>query len=131
MVSAIGNTCSDTGVELMDDRRSVSRRGFLSGLLTAGACTYIDGLGETRSVHSDRDAMSGAMAQTATSAASENWRDQGVLDLSKSPYARLRSVPVHAVSLQDGFWSRRRRTNVDDSIPTMRLALEEHGRMDT
>jgi DUF1680 family protein len=74
--------------------------------------------------------MSGAMAQTATSAASENWRDQGVLDLSKSPYARLRSVPVHAVSLQDGFWSRRRRTNVDDSIPTMRLALEEHGRMD-
>jgi uncharacterized protein len=39
-------------------------------------------------------------------------------------------VPIHAVTLHDGFWQDRRKVNVSQSIPTMHDLLEEHGRMD-
>ena len=58
------------------------------------------------------------------------WRDQGVLNLTNSPYAKLHNVPVRAVTIEEGFWSKRRKTNVESSIPTMREQLEQHGRMD-
>ncbi len=67
-----------------------------------------------------------AVAETATRA----WRNPGVLDLTKSPYAKLRNVPVSAVVIQSGFWSKRRTTNVDSSIPSMQGELLAHGRMD-
>jgi DUF1680 family protein len=57
------------------------------------------------------------------------WRDQGVINTSKSPYAKLHSVPVRAVTIEEGFWSKRRKINVEKSIPTMREELEAHGRM--
>jgi DUF1680 family protein len=63
-------------------------------------------------------------------APNESWKQSGVLDLSKSPYARLKTLPVSAVVIQEGFWSKRRTTNVDASIPSMRDQLLEHGRMD-
>lgn len=56
--------------------------------------------------------------------------DAGVIDLSHSPYAKLKTVPVGAVVIKDGFWSQRRKTNLADSIPTMRDELLAHGRMD-
>jgi DUF1680 family protein len=37
---------------------------------------------------------------------------------------------VRAVTLEEGFWSKRRKTNVERSIPSMREQLEQHGRMD-
>ena len=58
------------------------------------------------------------------------WRDAGVIDLSRSPFAKLKPVPVRAVVIQDGFWSRRRNTNLTSSIPSMRDELVAHGRMD-
>jgi len=58
------------------------------------------------------------------------WKDQGVLDLAHSPYVKLRSVPVHAVTIQEGFWSSRRAANVNTSIPSMGKLLEVNGRMD-
>src|SRR3984893_5767102 len=58
------------------------------------------------------------------------WPDQGTLNLAKSPYAKLRSVPVHAVTIEAGFWSPRRETNVSASIPSMGKLLEVNGRMD-
>jgi len=58
------------------------------------------------------------------------WRDAGVIDLSRSPFAKLKPVPVRAVTIQDGFWSRRRNTNLTASIPSMRDELIAHGRMD-
>jgi DUF1680 family protein len=64
------------------------------------------------------------------SAPSEAWRDAGVLDLSNSPHAKLKSVPVRAVTITNGFWSQRRKTNLASSIPTMRDELLAHGRMD-
>ena len=63
-------------------------------------------------------------------AASLAWQDQGVINTATSPYAKLHSVPVRAVTIEDGFWSKRRKTNVQRSIPSMREQLEEHGRMD-
>jgi DUF1680 family protein len=65
-----------------------------------------------------------------TKAKKTDWKDAGVIDLSNSPYAKLKTVPVRAVVIQDGFWSRRRRTNLVASIPSMRQELLEHGRMD-
>lgn len=53
-----------------------------------------------------------------------------MVDFSRSPFAKLKPVPVRAVLLQEGFWSRRRVTNVDVSIPTMHDELVDHGRMD-
>jgi DUF1680 family protein len=59
-----------------------------------------------------------------------DWRDQGVLHLERSPYARLRSVPVRAVTMGEGFWSGRMRANVERSIPTLLTLLEQHGIVD-
>jgi DUF1680 family protein len=59
-----------------------------------------------------------------------DWKDEGVLALGRSPYAKLQSVPVHAVTIGQGFWSKRRTTNVQASIPSMRQELVDHGRMD-
>ena len=39
-------------------------------------------------------------------------------------------MPVRAVVIQDGFWSRRRNTNLTASIPSMHDELVAHGRMD-
>ena len=55
-------------------------------------------------------------------------KNQPVLDLSKSPHAKLHMVPVSAVDVT-GFWANRRATNVNSSIPSMRTELEQHGRM--
>src|ERR1017187_10425221 len=59
-----------------------------------------------------------------------DWKNAGVIDLSNSPYAKLKTVPVRAVVIQDGFWSKRRKTNLVSSIPSMHDELLEHGRMD-
>jgi DUF1680 family protein len=58
-----------------------------------------------------------------------SWREAGVLDLRRSPYAKLHNVPVHAVTIVEGFWSRRRTTNVNSSMPSMYDELIAHGRM--
>lgn len=60
----------------------------------------------------------------------EDWRNAGVIDLSNSPYAKLKTVPVRAVTIEEGFWSQRRKTNLEYSIPSMHDELLAHGRMD-
>jgi hypothetical protein len=57
------------------------------------------------------------------------WKDQGVENLAKSPHAKLREVPVRAVTITGGFWAQRREINVTKSIPTMHDLLEANGRM--
>lgn len=74
-----------------------------------------------------------SLLQAGTSPATvpfASWKNTGVLDLSKSPYARLKTVPVSAVVIEEGFWSKRRTANVGSSIPSMHDELSEHGRMD-
>jgi len=53
-----------------------------------------------------------------------------VLFLDKSPYAKLHNIPVHAVTIQDGFWGKRRETNVSKSIPSMEKLLLVNGRLE-
>ena len=64
------------------------------------------------------------------SAPTEAWRDAGVIDLTSSPFAKLKTVPVRAVTIHEGFWSQRCKTNLTASIPSMRDELLAHGRMD-
>jgi len=59
-----------------------------------------------------------------------DWRNQGILYLDHSLNARLRTVPVQAVHLGDGFWANRRRVATEKSIPTLLELLEEHGFID-
>ena len=46
-----------------------------------------------------------------------NWKDQGIENLSKSPYAKLRDIPVRAVTIESGFWGQRREINVTKTSP--------------
>lgn len=68
--------------------------------------------------------------QQSASSGRAAWKDAGVIDLSRSPFAKLKTVPVSAVVIQDGFWSKRRKTNLNSSIPSMHDELVSHGRMD-
>lgn len=62
--------------------------------------------------------------------AADEWQNQGVIYLSHSPHAVMHPVPVRAVTLTQGFWSERRKTNVERSIPVMLQLMEEHGVID-
>jgi len=68
--------------------------------------------------------------KTSSGAPGYDWHDAAVIDLTHSPHAKLHPVPVRAVTITDGFWSKRRTTNVDSSIPSMRDELLQHGRLD-
>jgi DUF1680 family protein len=58
------------------------------------------------------------------------WREEGLLELSRSPQAKLHPVPVRAVQLTGGFWTERQRITIERSIPTLLTLLEEHGVVD-
>jgi DUF1680 family protein len=108
----------------MTTSNPVSRRKFIETSTAAAAAAYVA-----------NPALAFALGKPSAAARGVDstqvpWRDQGVLNLANSPYAKLHSVPVHAVTIEEGFWSKRRETNVKSSIPTMRDQLLEHGRMD-
>jgi len=108
----------------MTTSNPVSRRKFIETSTAAAAAAYVA-----------NPALAFALGKPSAAAGGVDstqvpWRDQGVLNLANSPYAKLHSVPVHAVTIEEGFWSKRRKTNVESSIPTMRDQLLEHGRMD-
>ena len=58
------------------------------------------------------------------------WRSQGVICLDKSPYAKLHTVPVRAVTISKGFWAQRRRVALEKSIPSAQQQLEANGYVD-
>jgi DUF1680 family protein len=71
----------------------------------------------------------GASWGAGASASRPDWKDEGVLFIDKSPYAKLHNIPVDAVTITEGFWGARRETNVEKSIPSMEKLLEANGRM--
>jgi uncharacterized protein len=78
-------------------------------------------------------AFAGTLLFTAGSsreAGSEAWRQQGVINLNSSPDAKLKTVPVRAVKIEDGFWAKRRQVAVGKSIPSIRKLLEANGYID-
>jgi DUF1680 family protein len=100
-------------------KSTISRRGFLaSAAASALALPKAGGL------------FAPFAEEPRTSVSSTGWKDAGVIDLDRSPFAKLKSLPVRSVVIQDGFWSRRRATNVNASIPSMHDELIAHGRLD-
>src|SRR6266849_1032807 len=114
----------------MNGRQKYSRRKFVASAMSASAISVLPGaqkfLGSLTRAIGTREAAQSSVALTTT----PQWRDQGILNLAKSPYAKLHGVPVHAVTIEAGFWSPRRETNVSASIPSMGKLLEVNGRMD-
>lgn len=106
----------------MKHQSNISRRTFLSTTAAATAAIAIPGL-------TPCFAFSASQTPSATKL-DPDWKDAGVIATKKSPYAKLHSVPVQAVTIDTGFWSKRRVTNVESSIPSMRQELIDHGRMD-
>ncbi|MFI5093699.1 MAG: beta-L-arabinofuranosidase domain-containing protein, partial [Candidatus Acidiferrales bacterium] len=103
----------------MLNKKGISRRQFVSAGASAAviSCLPIPNSAGTIDQHN-----SPSLEHT-------DWKEQGVENLSKSPYAKLRDVPVRAVTIQSGFWAWRREVNVTKSIPSMHDLLEANGRM--
>src|SRR6266850_6514465 len=117
---------------MMSDTQGFSRRQFVSSAISAAA---ISCLPNGRDLFTSLTAPQNGpreIAQQSSVVLTTNppWRDQGILNLTKSPYAKLRNVPVHAVTIENGFWAQRREINVNKSIPSMGKLLEANGRMD-
>ncbi len=116
----------------MSNTQGVSRRQFVSSAISA---TTISCLPQAQNLFAALAAPKGGtrefiqQSQVALTT-TPPWRDQGILNLAKSPHAKLRNVPVHAVTIENGFWGQRREVNVNKSIPSMRKLLEANGRMD-
>jgi DUF1680 family protein len=74
----------------------------------------------------------GALAQSSVPGQSppEPWKNQPILDVSKSPQARVHGVPVRAVKMGEGFWAARRRVTIEKSIPSLYELFEANGIID-
>jgi uncharacterized protein len=103
--------------------RSITRRGFLAGAGSVAA-------GSMLHASAARALAAGFDGPQTVQLVSGHWQEKSVFDLAKSPHARLKPVPVSAVVIQEGFWSKRRATNISSSIPSMHDELSQHGRMD-
>ncbi|HVH72845.1 MAG TPA: beta-L-arabinofuranosidase domain-containing protein, partial [Candidatus Dormibacteraeota bacterium] len=110
----------------MKRRSSISRRQFVgSAVSSAIVASLPPGKLSWAAAGGSAD-----LSPVPSSPTNPEWKDQGVLNLAKSPYAKLRNVPVRAVTITSGFWAARRQTNVEKSIPSMEKLLEANGRMD-
>jgi len=120
----------------MIDPKSVSRREFVSAVASVAAVSFLPAHGVLAAVAARRNDAAGAAVAAAAAQAqvklapNPDWKDQGILNLTHSPFAKLQSVPVHAVTIQDGFWGKRREINVSKSIPSMEKLLLTNGRLD-
>ena len=112
----------------MNVKRKYSRRKFVASAMSASAISVLPGAQNLLSGFAG--ALGGRPQKPVALTTTPPWRDQGILNLARSPYAKLHSVPVHAVTIETGFWSPRRETNVTSSIPSMGKLLEVNGRMD-
>jgi len=99
----------------------LSRRNFLKTTAATAALTTLPSLRA-----SSRDTQSVQVSLSSN----PPWNEQGILNLAHSPHAKLLNIPVHAVTLHEGFWQSRRTTNLQSSIPSMGKLLEANGRMD-
>jgi uncharacterized protein len=70
------------------------------------------------------------MLAAGSLAVAADWKDQGVVHNLDTRIAKVHSVPVRAVRMEQGFWTARMRTNVERSIPTLLEQLESHGIVD-
>lgn len=109
----------------MPDKGNISRRQFVASVASVAAASSLPVSGLTRFAASGTAPSQSGVELTST----PNWKDQGIENLTKSPHAKLRNIPVRAVTITGGFWDARREINVTKSIPTMHDLLEANGRM--
>jgi DUF1680 family protein len=102
----------------MSKRSKLTRREFVGTAASTAALSAVP-------VHN----LFGASRGGGAGASNDDWKDEGVLFVDKSPYAKLHNIPVRAVTITQGFWGARRETNVEKSIPSMEKLLEANGRM--
>src|ERR1051326_7343663 len=110
----------------MSKKGSISRRQFVTAAISVAATSSLPSYSAFARVSSR---VSAAPQTSVALTDSPGWKDQGVENLAKSPHAKLRDVPVRAVTITSGFWAQRREINVTKSIPTMHDLLEANGRM--
>jgi DUF1680 family protein len=115
----------------MSHKKVITRRQFVSSAVSAAAVAGLAAKRVLSTVAAGPNSAAGARQQSAALSLLDNpsWKDQGVENLAKSPFAKLRDVPVRAVTIQSGFWAARREINVTKSIPSMHDLLEANGRM--
>ena len=82
--------------------KKISRREFVGSAITTAAIASLPAhrlfAGEAQGAP-----LGGSQPQTATvSGQNVSWKDQGVENLAKSPHAKLRDIPVRAVTIQSG-----------------------------
>ena len=110
----------------MSEKASISRRQFVTAAISTAAVSSLPRFPVFAEVRANGNTTpQAAVALTEAPA----WKDQGVENLAKSPHAKLRDIPVRAVTITGGFWGQRREINVTKSIPTMHDLLEANGRM--
>jgi uncharacterized protein len=113
----------------MPDKNRISRRKFVSAAASSAMVSCLPISKFSGAVFGTTGRAAAIDRQSSPPLEYSDWKDQGVENLSKSPYAKLRNVPVRAVTIQDSFWAWRRDVNVTRSIPSMHKLLEANGRM--
>src|SRR6266436_3138381 len=110
----------------MAGKRTISRRQFVTSAVSVAALSALP----ARRILPEAAAGDQAILQTSAMLTnSPAWKDQGIENIVKSPHAKLRDIPVRAVTITGRFWARRREINVTRSIATMHDLLEANGRM--
>jgi uncharacterized protein len=109
----------------MGEKSNVSRRQFVASAISVAAASSlpVEAFAWGAADRTGLPQSNGKLMNTP------EWKDQGVENLAKSPHAKLRDIPVRAVTITGGFWGPRREINVSRSIPTMHDLLEANGRM--
>src|SRR5689334_16859373 len=108
--------------ESMAKAKEISRRQFVASAVSTAAIASLP-VNRLLAGVADRAATKSVSAEAAEWK-DVDWKNQGVENLTKSPHAKLRNIPVHAVTIQSGFWAQRCEINVTKSIPTMHDLLE-------
>src|ERR1700722_19349142 len=100
----------------MAEKGSISRRQFVASAISVAAASSLP----VPRVFGSVVPHGRAVAQDSpTLTNAPGWKDQGVENLAKSPHAKLRDIPVHAVTIQSGFWAKRRGITVSKRIRSM------------
>src|SRR6266446_9015714 len=113
----------------MAQSMEMSRRQFVTSAAAVAAISSLPARKVFAGIAGASAADEASPQRAAALTDNPGWKDQGIENLTKSPHAKLRDIPVHAVTIQRGFWARRREINVSRSIPTMHDLLEANGRM--
>ncbi|MGA8309511.1 MAG: glycoside hydrolase family 127 protein [Terriglobales bacterium] len=113
----------------MAPAKKISRRQFVASAVSTAAIASLPVDQLFARVSNGGPGQTEAVRTSSPGWRDPNWKDQGIENLTKSPHAKLRDIPVRAVTIQSGFWAQRREINVTKSIPTMHDLLEANGRM--